>query len=372
MSENSTYLYWGTEVGLSKPCYAPIVDFLFKLLYGASSSKNDELSLTPIKMKCLEGSTKDSKLFHDKEGGETNARTIIGEVFQKGAYNHLLSHLKSQKKESFHIVDAGANIGSFSIFMGSKIENCTIYAMEVVDKTRQVLINNLEKCAIIKPSSNVYIVPMGLIGGKNPETAPSTLSFYHFVCQPSNSTSMDTVKLKHDSMMKALMDPTKKLFSHRFGSSWPVLTTFNSLLPFSFMRGMVQRTYVAYLYRYKKVEVKLGSIEDVISNTPSSMPPAIDLVKIDTEGMELANLMAISKDTWSRIQTLAVEIHDTRKDELLNAEKKLKSEGLENVWHLPDFEYNKRGANKHLLTASRLTFSKEVEDEMIDEGFTKL
>jgi len=377
-----TQLYWGTEVGMAKPLYAYVIDIPWKTFQFAALALRKirggpDVNLGEISMPCLGKATKEGKLYHDKDGGETNAHTIIKEVYIKGAYSHILSHLKSLKQSKYTIVDAGANIGTCSILLGSELENCTIYAMEVVETTRSVLSKNLEDNAKLRSSSKVRVIPMGLIG-KHPNTTtiPSIVPFFHFICQTSNSTAEETLKIKHDSMMKALMDPEQNLFAHRFGASWPVTTGVNSWLP-CFLRRVVQRIMVAYLYRYKKETLKLGSIEDAIASSTTGAADdgaieSIDLVKIDTEGMEYPNLLAISKPMWARIQTAAVEIHDTREDELKNAAEKLKREGLTNVWHLPDFEYNKRGANKHLLTASRMPFAKAVEEEMIAEGMVNV
>lgn len=133
----------------------------------------------------------------------------------------------------------------------------------------------------------------------------------------------------------------------------------------------------SYLYRYMQYNVNLGSVTDIVKE--SGIDPnddrKIDLLKLDTEGLELPILLDILQNIWKRLQVAAVEIHDTREGELKNATATLKAGGLEEeeVWHLPDFEYNKRGANKHLLIAGRAGVLKDaVIQNMKKEGFVKL
>ncbi|GFH61056.1 hypothetical protein CTEN210_17532 [Chaetoceros tenuissimus] len=377
-------LYWGKDLKSSTPWYGGFVNAVFYpfLQYGTSSSNLGSLNLSDHN---ISGDyTTGGILHYDLNGGETNALTIAKEVFSKKAYLSLLLQLQNDEKKNERklVLDGGANIGTFCLYMGSQLSNTDFVAIEAVPRTREIFKANVLSTSKdkINPSNAVHVSSMGLQGVWKKDTSdieemmPCSTSFIHFVCQTSNSTSESSLDVKHDSMMKALADPNQKLFKHRFGASWPFLTSINSFLP-SFLRSVVQRIGVAYLYRYMQYNVNLGSVKDIVKE--SGIDPnddrKIDLLKLDTEGLELPILLDIPQSIWKRLQVVAVEIHDTREGELKNATATLKAGGLEEVWHLPDFEYNKRGANKHLLIAGRAGVLKDVVIEnMKKEGFVKL
>mmetsp|Transcript_4373 Transcript_4373/g.6300 ORF Transcript_4373/g.6300 Transcript_4373/m.6300 type:complete len:396 (+) Transcript_4373:149-1336(+) len=386
-------LYWGKD--FQAPWYGGLANALFYPFLNYANSSSLCLGSLVLTDHQISGNyTTGGRLHYDYNGGQTNALTIAKEVFSKEAYLSLLLQLQTDDEKTTTmsqprklVLDGGANIGTFCLYMGSQLSNTDFVAIEAVPRTRETFKANISASEEkIHASNNIHVASMGLQGVWSSDKSepasssgfqgnvPCSTSFLHFICQTSNSTSESSLDLKHDSMMKALSDPNQKLFRHRFGASWPWLTSINELLP-TFLRSIVQKIGVAYMYRYKKYDVKLGSVVDILNESgfDEDEDRKIDLLKLDTEGLELPILLNIPAKVWKRMQVAAVEIHDTRDGELKHAVATLKAGGLEEVWHLPDFEYNERGADKHLLIGGRVGVLKDtVIRNMEKEGFVKL
>lgn len=118
-------LYWGKDLKSSTPWYGGFVNALFYqfLQYGTRSSHLGSLNL--IDHNISGDYTAGGILHYDLNGGETNALTIAKEVFSKKAYLSLLLQLQNDenKNERKFVLDGGANIGTFCLYMGSQLSN---------------------------------------------------------------------------------------------------------------------------------------------------------------------------------------------------------------------------------------------------------
>lgn len=69
---------------------------------------------------------------------------ISSQIFWKGIYSQELPKLRTLINEDDYVLDVGANIGEFSIFMGTSFKSLNLYAFEPVSSIRAKLENNVK------------------------------------------------------------------------------------------------------------------------------------------------------------------------------------------------------------------------------------
>lgn len=162
------------------------------------------------------------------------------------------------------IVDVGANVGVFTLYLTRSLKNPTIHAIEPVPDTYQVLEENIARFS--HSDVRLYNVALGA-------TANSTAEIVVFPNMTGNSTSHPEMKdLQRQTLAAVFADDE-----------------------------------LEYIYAQQRVVVPSTTLSTIISE---SQIETIDLLKIDTEGAEVDVLRGIDLPDWDRIKQLAIEVHN--------------------------------------------------------------
>ncbi|PKY00686.1 methyltransferase FkbM [Aspergillus campestris IBT 28561] len=196
--------------------------------------------------------------FHCYASGVDEARFIYREIFQDRSYGG--PDLPSEPL----IVDVGANIGLFSLYMKQRHPGAQILAFEPAPETFDVLTRNLD----LHGASGVAAHRCAL--GADRHTA--TLTYYPNV--PGNSTLRAMDKVRDQEILREHFGVVKV-------EGW--------------FRDPVE------------VEVPVHRLSDCLGRYVDK-GDAIDLLKIDVEGSEMSVLRGIDEADWWRVRHVLVEV----------------------------------------------------------------
>ncbi|MER5704800.1 FkbM family methyltransferase [Micromonospora sp. NPDC002296] len=192
--------------------------------------------------------------------GEFEARFIYAEIFQDNNYDH------AGLPEAPFVVDVGANIGLFSLFMKRRYPSARIAAFEPAPQNVEALRQNLA----LHRAEGVTIHPFCL-GAE--DQAEARLTYYPEM--PGNSTLHPREK-----------DLQRSLMGERLGDD-----------------------RAAELFTATEVTVPVHRLSRVLAEHHGG-ETAIDLLKVDVEGAELDVLNGIDAADWARIGTVLLEVTD--------------------------------------------------------------
>jgi FkbM family methyltransferase len=184
------------------------------------------------------------------------ARFVHKEIFLERCYD--ITNLPSRPL----VVDVGANIGLFSVFVKRRYPDAEISAFEPVPHTAALLRQNIR----LHQLADVTVHELAL--GSRPER---DVPFTYFPAIPGSSTRYPEQ-----------IGPAKAAVGHVYSAS------------------MADR-----LYRSSDITVRVQTLSDYLV-----AGRAVDLLKIDAEGAELDVLLGISPAHWPLIQLAILEVHD--------------------------------------------------------------
>ncbi|KAG5985191.1 hypothetical protein E4U55_000436 [Claviceps digitariae] len=215
-------------------------------------------------------------------GAESETRFIYKEIFQDGCYD------VGTLPPDAVVIDAGANIGLFSIYIKSKYPGARITAFEPAPETAQTLRRNLALHGV-EEDVTVHECALG--------SRDCGMTLTYFPNMPGNSTL-------HGGDVN---NPARKFFEQR--ADHPVAR-----------RREEQQ----------QVEVAVRRLSAFLRQMPGLA--RVDLLKIDVEGAELEVLAGLDDEHWPLVRTLAIELCDTdtsgRSGALARAEALLRERGF--------------------------------------------
>lgn len=186
-------------------------------------------------------------------------------------------------EEGACVIDAGANIGLFSLMLRSKLIDFSIFAFEPIPPTYERLEMNFKNHRI---RGNVY--------KKGLSNKAETVEFIHY---PNMSGLSGRFSNSRDDIMAA-----KNVARSYLSNS-------------SLEEGIEIDREIEERYTVEKYLCDVTTISDVIKENKLDK---IDLLKIDVEKSELLVLEGIAEEDWSKIQQLSLEV-DTKehKDKII-------------------------------------------------------
>ena len=201
---------------------------------------------------------------------------LYNEIFEKKCYDFNI-------KDGMTILDVGANIGLFNLYVNSKAKNLNVYSFEPVPQLYNYLKNNTSKY------KNTICINKGL-GYKN-ETV--TINYLKNASGMSSINEFDNDKIKaHDKIYK------------EYGG------IFHNLCK-NYVNNQMKNPV--------KVKCEITTISDIIEKYNITN---IDVVKIDVEGFELNVLKGIKSEHFNIIKKIFIEIENFRdsnnKNDILN------------------------------------------------------
>lgn len=263
------------------------------------------LSAEPILYKCFVSKSMALELvevegFTYYANNNDESKFIYKEIFQDQSYNVV------ELPENAFVVDAGANIGLFSIWVKQKYPSCQILAFEPVPATFAILQKNLALHDITK-SATAFQCGLG--------ANEDTLRLTYYPLMPGSSTLYPEEK---ETLRKIAMEKFGPLeFDNMFDGSHDVLVPIKRLSSF------------------------LDEQSDLIS---------IDLLKIDVEGAEVDVLRGLSDKHWQMTKNVVMEIFDVD-GRLQEAERLLNSKGFR--FKATVAKWSPRRAKLYMVTCQR-------------------
>ncbi|MFI2189939.1 FkbM family methyltransferase [Streptomyces sioyaensis] len=204
-----------------------------------------------------------------------------------------------QLSDSSRIVDVGANVGLFSLFVKHEFPDATILAFEPVPATHQALMKNLDS-----HGAKGVDVRRAALGRRHEDRVQFT--FYPAI--PGNSTRY----------------PEQK----KVGQQLAV--------------DQIGQEAVDRMMAGVEVEAEVHRLSDELRDWAPDGP--VDLLKIDVEGAELEVMEGLDARDWHRVQQAVIEVQDLdgRLDAVLAI---LDAQGfsvtVESAAHLPEvFRYS--------------------------------
>ena len=215
---------------------------------------------------------------------------VYKEIFEDQCY--LRHGIRLQDGDT--VVDIGANIGLFSLFVMSRCKNSTIYACEPAPEVYDLLKANCDAYG-----SNVRALNVGV----SDKRKTATFTFYEKSSVFSGFHSDETED------RDAIQAVVRNMLSESIQDE-SVEEYINEL--------------TADRLRRKTYESQLTSLSDIIRENRIDK---IDLLKIDAEKSELDIVNGIEDHDWPKIKQIVLEIHDPTREAIKRIEHLLVDKG---------------------------------------------
>ncbi|HMJ66305.1 MAG TPA: FkbM family methyltransferase, partial [Candidatus Binatia bacterium] len=200
-----------------------------------------------------------------------------------------------QLRDGDTVLDIGANIGLFSLFVMSRCKNPRIYAFEPAPEAYELLRANCNAYGSSVQTTNV---------GISDRTKTATFTFYE-KSSVFSSFHSDESEDRH-----------------------AIQTVVRNMLKSESTVGGTVEEYIDELtndrLHQKKYECQLISISDIIRDNQIDR---INLLKIDAEKSELDIIQGINESDWSKIDQVVIEVHDRTGEVVQRITKLLNEKG---------------------------------------------
>ena len=232
------------------------------------------------------------------------------------------------------ILDAGANIGMFSLFAAAQCGgHARIVSFEPIPSTFSVLAANARAAAAGEFDA---VLRRGGGGGGELRMEPQNVGL--------SSAPLSTVFEHHphftvwstqdaafaDARLTRIAEDLPRALDS--SPSWLVRACFPRWLA-RLAAGLLLRRKLGVTER---VPVRLVTLSSVIDKL--GLGPEIDFLKVDVEGAEVAVLEGITEKHWARVQQVALEVEDfAAKDKVVGM---LKARGFDTTWFASEQKRN--------------------------------
>jgi phthiocerol/phenolphthiocerol synthesis type-I polyketide synthase E len=179
------------------------------------------------------------------------------------------------------VVDVGANIGLWSLFVMEQVPQIKLVAVEPIPQIFEALQKNIEDHQ--PPESSVTALNIGL--AEQEKTAK--FNFYPRVPQLSSEIPFD-----HDHFFKSMSG------SNESGNALAALL--------SRLRTWAAAKIWSLRHRPQEVECQLKTFSQMIDELQLGR---IDFVKLDAENAEWGVIAGISEEDWPKIRQMSIEVH---------------------------------------------------------------
>ena len=221
------------------------------------------------------------------------------------------------------ILDAGANIGMFSLFAADRCGGAArIVSFEPIPSTYSVLAANARAASAARADGKLdwRALNVGL------SDAPADTHFEH---HPHFSVWSTRDKGFAEARLQRITDDIPRALDTN--ENWCVRSCFPRALARA-LAGLVLRNKVGLTER---VPVRLVTLSSVIEELALG---DIDFLKVDVEGAEVEVLKGISQPHWARIQQVALEVEDfAARDKVVGI---LKAQGFSTSFFASEQERN--------------------------------
>jgi FkbM family methyltransferase len=209
--------------------------------------------------------------------GEFSALDVYKDVYEDKSY--IQEGLSIEPGDV--VVDVGANIGLWSLFVMEQVPQITLIAVEPIPQIFEALQENIQDHQ--PPEASVAALNIGL--AEQEKTAK--FNFYPQIPQLSSEIPFD-----HDHFFKSM-----------FGSneSGNVLVALLSRL-----RIWATAKLWGLRHRPQIIESQLKTFSQIIQELQLDH---IDFIKLDAENAEWGVIAGISEEDWPKIQQMAIEVH---------------------------------------------------------------
>lgn len=205
------------------------------------------------------------------------SRYLYNEIFVKQAY---LRHGLSLPTDAI-VFDVGANIGMFSLFVGSRCPTAFIYAFEPIPSIYEKLRRNLSPV-----SDRVRLFCCGLSDAAGEEE----FTFYPgYSMMSAKAAYADTAGDKRLVKLQAIKEQEQQS------------------APASEISEQALDDLLDYRFQPVSCRCHLRCLSEIIDEFNI---PRIDFLKIDVQRAELDVLNGIREEHWPLVQQIAMEVHD--------------------------------------------------------------
>lgn len=217
-------------------------------------------------------------------------------LYQEIFYDRCYLQHGIQLSDEDTVIDIGANIGLFSLFVLSQCRNPTIYAFEPSPVVYELLQRN---CAAY--GTNVRAFQLGV----SRESHDAEFTFY------ANSSVFSTFHPDPEEDRKAIDAIAQNTLRREIGAATGAIAAYAEELTRDRLRSETSQCRVV-------------SLSDIIRKNKIAK---VDLLKIDAERSELDILEGIEDRHWPLISQIVIEVHDGTRQRVAQIERLLVEKG---------------------------------------------
>ncbi len=238
-------------------------------------------------------------------GTEQEVRYIYQEIFTSLDYQQAGIKLNNDAT----VLDIGANIGLFSLYLIRQFTKLRLIAIEPVTEIYTALEQNIANSQ--QQEQDITVLNKGVAD----RIGQSIIHFYPNI--PANSTIYPDQKQNEFSQLQTLINANTVRRYNPY-----LVPVYYCAYPFvQLLKPFIKRMMLNRLKRVVKQTCQITTVSSLIGQYKLDN---IDLLKIDAEGCEYDILKGISVEHWPRIKQLAIEVSSLMcSNNLINIKKLL-------------------------------------------------